>query len=59
VPLVERVFRERRAAQIAAIKKELDDSQQSGGNPAVALSKAGMRPDNYQNLSEEEKEANW
>lgn len=59
VPRVERIFRERRAAQIAAIKKELDDSQQSGGNPAAALAKAGMRQDNYQNLSEEEKEAHW
>lgn len=60
VPRIEKVFRDRRAAKIGLIKKELDESALSGGNPAAAFAKAGMRQDgNYQNLSEEEKEASW
>jgi hypothetical protein len=60
VPRVEKVFREKRDAKIAAIKKDLDESEKSGGNPAQAFARAGMRPDvTYQNLSEEEKEIQW
>jgi hypothetical protein len=60
VPRVEKVFREKRDAKIAAIKKEVDESEKSGGNTAAAFAKAGMRPDvTYQNLSEEEKEIQW
>jgi hypothetical protein len=60
VPRVERVFRRLRDEKIAAIKKELDESEKSGGNPAAAFAKAGVRQDaNYQNLSEEEKEIQW
>lgn len=56
VPRVEKIFREKRDAKIAAIKKEVDESEKSGGNTAAAFAKAGMRPDvTYQNLSEEEK----
>lgn len=57
VPRVEKVFREKRDKKIAEIKREVDDSEKSGGNTAAAFAKAGMRPDvTYQNLSEEEKE---
>ena len=60
VPRVEKVFRRLRDQKIAAIKTELDESEKSGGNPAAAFAKAGMRQDgNYQNLSEEEKEVQW
>jgi len=60
VPRIEVIFRQKRDLKIAAIKKELDDSEKSGGNTAAAFQKAGMRPDvNYQNLSEEEKEIQW
>jgi len=43
VPRVEKIFRKRRDEKIAAIKKELDESEKSGGNPAAAFAKAGMR----------------
>lgn len=60
IPKIEKIFRERRAAKIAAIKQELDESEKSGGNTAAAFAKAGMRPDvNYQNLTEEEKVNQW
>jgi len=60
VPRVEKIFRDRRAAEISELKRNLDESEQSGGNLPAALARAGMRPDgNYQNLSEEEKEAQW
>ena len=60
IPRIEVVFRQHRDMKIAAIKKELDESEKSGGNTAAAFQKAGMRPDvNYQNLSEEEKEIQW
>jgi len=48
VPRVEKVFRDRRAQQIAGIKRELDESEKSGGNTSQAFIKAGMKPDiNY------------
>mmetsp|Transcript_20727 Transcript_20727/g.31790 ORF Transcript_20727/g.31790 Transcript_20727/m.31790 type:complete len:322 (+) Transcript_20727:2434-3399(+) len=60
VPRVEKVFRELREKKISDIKKELEESERSGGNTAAAFAKAGMRPDvNYQNLSDEEKENQW
>ena len=60
VPRIEVIYRQKRDLKIAAIKKELDESEKSGGNTAAAFQKAGMRPDvNYQNLSEEEKEIQW
>jgi len=60
VPRIEKVFRKKRDMKIAEIKKELDESEKSGGSTAAAFAKAGMRPDvNYQNLSEEEKEMQW
>ena len=60
VPRIEKVFRERRDAKIAAIKKEIDDVEMGGGNAAAAFGKAAMRQDgNYQNLTEEEKESQW
>jgi hypothetical protein len=60
IPRIERIFRERRSDKIDTIKKELDESEKSGGNMAQAFAKAGMRPDvNYQNLTDEEKLAQW
>lgn len=60
IPRIERIFRERRSDKIADIKRELDESEKSGGNLNAAFAKAGMRPDvNYQNLTEEEKLAQW
>jgi hypothetical protein len=57
VPRVEKVFRERRDAKIAGIWRELVESEKSGGNPAAAFAKAGMRQDaNWANLTEEEKD---
>lgn len=37
VPRVEKVFREKRDNKIAAIKKDLDESEKSGGNTAAAF----------------------
>jgi len=60
IPRIEKIFRERRSLKIGDIKKELDESEKSGGNTAAAFAKAGMRPDvNYQNLTEEEKINQW
>ena len=60
VPRIEKVFRQRRDVKIAEMKKDLDESERSGGNTAQAFARAGMRPDiNYQNLSEEEKTTSW
>jgi len=60
VPRIEKVFRQRRDIKIAEMKKDLDESERSGGNTAQAFARAGMRPDiNYQNLSEEEKTTSW
>jgi hypothetical protein len=39
------VFRQKRDEKIAGIKKEVDESEKSGGNTAAAFAKAGMRPD--------------
>lgn len=53
VPKIEKIFRDKRTNKIDDIKKELDESEKSGGNTAAAFAKAGMRADvNYQNLTE-------
>lgn len=60
MPRLEIIFRKQRENKIEEIKRELDEAEKSGGNAAAAFQKAGMRPDvYYQNLTEEEKEAQW
>jgi len=60
IPRIEKIFRSRRQNKIEELKKELDESDKSGGNTYQAFAKAGMKPDmNYQNLTQEEKESNW
>jgi len=59
VPRIEKIFREKRDAVIADIKKIVDDTERTGGNSNAAFERSGIKVDpNYQNLNEEEKQ-NW
>jgi hypothetical protein len=68
VPRIEKIFREEREKKIAAIKKEQDEAEKTGGAGAggrfgAAAGRPGGRPGpgdvNYQNMTDEEKEEDW
>jgi hypothetical protein len=59
VPRVERVFRKQREEKIEEWKSNVDIADRNGGNVASVLQGYSIRLDGYQNLSEEEKEAQW
>jgi hypothetical protein len=59
VKRVETVFREKREAIISEIKKKVDDVDKSGGNTTRAFEEQDIKANNnYQNMTEEEKD-NW
>lgn len=66
VPRIEKIFREERDKKIAAIKKEMEEAEKTGGAGAggrfgAGRPGAGGRPGdvNFQNMSEEEREEEW
>lgn len=58
VPKIEKVFREKREAKIAKLKRKMDEGEKNGANLAKELAKAGLNP-SYLNLTPEEKEQAW
>lgn len=50
VPKIEKVFREKREAKIAKVKRKIDEGEKNGTNMAKELAKAGINL-NYMNLT--------